>query len=129
MALNKVVLKLRDGTIQKGQTNDFFPNKKKFHIEDLEGNIIEVSTDQLKAIFFVKDFLGDKNYEECYDDIIIGGGRKIEVLFPDGETVIGYTQGYSEQRIGFFITPADKDCNNERIFVVNASTKKVSFKT
>lgn len=129
MALNKVVLKFRDGTIQKGQTNDFFPNKKQFHIEDLEGNIIEVSTDHLKAIFFVKDFLGNKNYEECYDDMIIGGGRKIQVLFPDGETVIGYTQGYSAQRLGFFIIPADEACNNKRIFVVNASTKKVSFIT
>lgn len=127
MELNKVVVKFANGSIQKGKTNDFFPNKKQFHLQLLNGKIVNIDTGHLKAIFFVKDFEGNKDRKDCYDDTIIGGGRKIRVLFPDGETIIGFTQGYSTQRLGFFMIPADKDGNNERIFVINSAAKNVSF--
>ncbi len=127
MELNKVVIKFKNGSIQKGKTNDFFPNKKQFHLELLDGRVVIISTGQLKAIFFVKDFEGNKEHKDCYNDTIIGGGRKIRVRFPDGETIIGFTQGYSSQRLGFFMIPADRGGNNERIFVINAAAKEVSF--
>ena len=44
MPENKVVVHRKDGTLQKGTTKDFFPNKEKFHLEleagkhDLPGN-------------------------------------------------------------------------------------------
>ena len=34
-------------------------------------------------------------------------GRKIKVLFKDGETIVGTTQGYQPGRPGFFLVPAD----------------------
>lgn len=127
MQPNKVVIQLKDGTIAKGQTNDFFPNKPQFHLTTLEGNIEEFKTEELKAVFFVKDCNGDKSYEYSYDDTITGGGRKIKVVFADGEEIIGYTQGYSPDRAGFFIIPADLKGNNERIFVVKSATRKIQF--
>ncbi len=127
MELNKVVVKFVNGSIQKGKTNDFFPSKKQFHLQLLDGKIVVIDIGQLKAIFFVKDFEGNKDRKDCYDDTIIGGGRKIRVLFPDGETIIGFTQGYSAHRLGFFMIPADKNGNNERIYVNNSATKNVSF--
>jgi hypothetical protein len=125
--LNKVVVKFVNGSIQKGKTNDFFPSKKQFHLQLLDGKIVIIDTGHLKAIFFVKDFEGNKEHKDCYEDTVIGGGRKIRVLFPDGETIIGFTQGYSALRQGFFMIPADKDGNNERIYVINSATKDVSF--
>lgn len=127
MELNKVVAKFVNGTIMKGHTNDFLPHKKHFHLEQLKGEIIEVDVDQLKAIFFVKDHEGDKNYIKSYNETVPGGGRKIKVTFIDGECITGYTHGYSSDRQGFFITPADLKDNNSRIFVVISSAVNIEF--
>jgi hypothetical protein len=127
MEPNKVVVKFKDNTVAKGKTNDFFPNKTQFHLEELNGGIVEISIEDLKAVFFVKDFKGNKNHEYNYNDEIAAGGRKIKVRFFDGETVLGYTMGYSPDRQGFYLTPADLQGNNERIFVVKSATEKIEL--
>jgi len=127
MVINKVVASFKDGTVMKGHTSDFFPNRKGFHLELPGGERVTIDTEKLKAIFFVKDFTGDQNRKDVYHDAISGGGRKIQVKFKDGELVIGYSQGYSPDRLGFFIIPADTKNNNERIFVVNSATEEVVF--
>lgn len=127
MESNKVVVKFKDNTVAKGKTSDFFPNKVQFHLEDMNGEIAEISIEDLKAIFFVKDFDGNKDHQDNYNDEIAAGGRKLKVLFMDGETVVGYTLGYSPDRQGFYMTPADLKGNNERIFVVKSATEKIEF--
>ncbi|MGD9051594.1 MAG: hypothetical protein PVG17_07070 [Desulfobacterales bacterium] len=127
MAPNKVVIKFKDNSVVKGKTSDFFPNKAQFHLEDMNGEISEISIENLKAVFFVKDFEGNIDHQDNYNDHIAAGGRKIMVLFNDGETVIGYTLAYSPDRLGFYMTPADLQGNNERIFVVKSATEKVEF--
>ena len=127
MQPNKAVVKFKDGAVAKGRTSDFFPNKAKFHLEDASGRIAEISVEDLKAVFFVKDFDGDSARKDNYADEITGGGRKIKVDFADGETVTGCTLAYSPDRQGFFMTPADLQGNNERIFVVKSATEKVTF--
>jgi len=124
---NKVVVKFKDESMLKGKTSDFFPNKTQFHLEQVNGEIIEISIEDLKAVFFVKDFDGNKNYKDNYNDKIAGGGRKIKVVFFDGEIVLGFTLGYSPDRQGFSVTPADLQGNNERIFVVKSATQKIEF--
>jgi hypothetical protein len=127
MEVNKVVIRSKDGSVARGQTHDFFPNKAQFHLTTLEGNTEEFEIEELKAIFFVKDCQGDESYEYRYSDVIPGGGRKIKVDFADGEEMIGYTQGYSPDRPGFFLIPADFEGNNEKVFVVKSATKKIQF--
>ena len=127
METNKVVVRFKDGSLKKGKTADFFPTKKNFHLKLLTGEIIVVDVDNLKAIFFVKDFTGNKDYDETYNEVIPGGGRKINVKFFDGEIIIGYTLGYSPERMGFFMIPADTGSNNSRIFVITSATEKVEF--
>jgi hypothetical protein len=123
----KVILRFKDGMIMKGNTSDFFPNKVRFHFNRLDGKIEEVNIETLKAVFFVKNFEGNKDYQEKYEDTIHAAGRKIEVEFTDGETISGYALGYSPDRHGFFITPADLASNNERIFIVKSATKNIKF--
>jgi hypothetical protein len=41
--------------------------------------------------------------------------------------VVGYTLAYSPDRQGFFMTPADLQGNNERIFVVKSATEKIEL--
>ena len=127
METNKVVVRFKDGSIMKGKTNDFFPNKTSFHLETLNGETQQIQVEQLKAFFLVRDFEGNKTYDEDYKDEISGTGRKIMVTFSDGESIIGYTLGYSPDRQGFFMTPADLNSNNQRIFVVKSASEKIEF--
>ena len=127
MQSNKIIVRFKDGTLIKGTTSDFFPNKTRFHINRLDGNIEEIDLGDLKAVFFVKDFEGNKDYQKKYEDTIPGTGRKILVEFTDAESITGYALGYSPDRTGFFITPADLTSNNQRIFVVKSATKNVKF--
>ncbi len=128
---NKVVVHFRDGRIVKGFTHDFNPNKETFHVTDVhnENEVAEVSTVLMKAVFFVKTFEGDKNHPDPEDfsleSLHSAHGLKMKVTFFDGEVMYGTTHGYSPQRKGFFIFPADKTINNDRVFVIKDSTTAV----
>jgi hypothetical protein len=131
--MNKVVLRFADGSIIKGTTADFFPGKDIFHLSmmnaPVEANPVKINTKDLKAIFFVKDFAGDSQHlkRNEFDPAHPQGGRKIKVVFKDGEVLVGITMGYQPGRPGFFIIPADTSSNNERCYVVAAATKEISF--
>lgn len=125
---NKVVAHSPGGGLLKGITNDFFPNKPMFHLSDEStGEVVEVTLEGLKAVFFVKDYEGNSGYKERTDVERTGFGKKIQVDFKDGETLVGYSHGYAQNRPGFFVFPADPDSNNDRIYVITAATAKVSF--
>jgi hypothetical protein len=125
---NLVVVHYFDGKIIKGTTGNFSPNKSVFHLQEQEaGEMKQVNTQDLKAVFFVKRFEGDPSYIEKTDLDRAGFGRKIRIHYRDGEVQYGYTQGYDPSRPGFLIFPCDPNSNNERIFVVTAATEKVQF--
>ena len=133
MILNKIVIRYQDGRILKGQTSDFLPTKSVFHILPTDAPPdtppMEVQTSGVKAIFFVKDFTGNREHNEVqgFSAERPAGGRKIMVVFKDGETITGTTQGYDPNRPGFFVVPADADSNNERCFIITNATQKVTF--
>jgi hypothetical protein len=88
-----------------------------------------VSIQELKAVFFVKTFEGNREYKdkkELEADKTVAG-RKIRVIFKDGEVLVGTTHGYQPDRPGFFIHIADTQANNERCFIISAATQEVSF--
>jgi hypothetical protein len=131
---HNVVVHFRDGKIVKGHTFDFMPTKDIFHVtkNQDEKETIEVSTFLLKAVFFVKTFNGVKNHPTHdffsmdnfkFDDV----SPKVRVDFLDGEVIYGMTNGYSPDMKGFFVFPADKKTNNERIFVIKESTGSVTM--
>ena len=126
----KVVIRYVSGKVIKGFTQDFFPNKDRFHLHHAaksSGEAVEVQIKDLKAIFFVQDFEGNAQYSErkSYGEGERAQGRKVEVTFADGEVLVGSTMGYDPNRPGFFIFPADPKSNNMRVFVVSSSVKKV----
>jgi hypothetical protein len=127
---NKVVARFRDGSMVKGITYDFNPSTDIFHITKTgEGNeILEVSVSQLKAVFFVKSFEGSQDYE-CRaftkESLRHIPGLKLKVAFEDGEVIYGTTTGYTPARKAFFLLPADKESNNQRLYVIRESTSKV----
>ena len=68
MEPSKIVARYRDGRTLKGTTQNFFPNKPVFHVNRLggtgPGDLVEVKVEDLKAIFFVRDFTGNKTHVE-----------------------------------------------------------------
>ena len=131
--MNKVVVRFADGRIIKGTTADFLPTKDIFHVnmstEPVGAKPLEVNKNELKALFFVKDFGGDAKHVESnkFDPTHPPAGRRISVLFKDGEVLIGTTTGYQKDRPGFFLVPADEDSNVERCYIVTAATAEISF--
>ena len=123
-----IVARYQDGKVLKGTSADFFPNRDQFHLRSFDGGEVEeVRVKDLKGVFFVNSFDGDPQNRGRSDVDRAGLGRKIQVDFKDGETLIGYTSGYSPGRKAFFVFPADPDSNSERVFVVAESTQKVTF--
>ena len=127
---HKVVARFHDGSLVKGFTHDFSPYNDVFHITRPrdENEAQEISMSQLKAVFFVKSFQGDQEYKGkdfTKEKLSHIPGLKLKVTFADGETIYGTTTGYSPQRKGFFLMPANKASNNERLFVIREATSKV----
>lgn len=131
--MNNVVVRLADGRIIKGMTADFLPGRESFHVRvataPAGAKPVEIHTKDLKALFFVKDFAGDPQHVERneFDPSQSAIGRRIKVVFRDGEVLIGTTTGYQPGRPGFFLVPADASSNIGRCYVVVAATQEVSF--
>jgi hypothetical protein len=131
--MNKVVARFADGRVIKGITADFFQNKEIFHLRPATApeaeKPMEISTKELKALFFVRDYQGQPQHVEKkeFDPAQPVPGRKIRVTFKDGETLVGTTTGYQPGRPGFFLVPADAGSNTERCFVISAAARSVTF--
>ena len=129
---NKIVVKFKDGKITKGWSTDFGPNKEIFHLHPLEEygkDILEIEVSSLKAVFFVKDYKGDKNYKKVrtfnVDLKITPSQRKLIVNFLDGEHLYGTSHSYGRYKVGFFVYPIDPKDNSDRIFVIHKAIESV----
>jgi len=134
MIANKIVVKFKDGKIIKGWSTDFGPNKDIFHLHSTEGEgskISEIEISSLKAVFFVKDFVGDKSYKKVrtFEGQPKGtpSERKIIIIFKDGENFYGTTHSYNPKRKGFFVYPIDHKDNNDRVFVINPAVNSIKL--
>ena len=129
--MNKIVAHFQDGRMIKGFTADFLPAKDVFHLSHADAapgtKPTEVRVAELKALFFVKEFAGNPERKRAQEFAKPPVGRKIKVVFKDGETLVGTTQGYQPGRPAFFVVPADPESNNERCFVITVATQEVSF--
>jgi len=127
--MNKVVAHFQDGTVAKGLTVDFVPTKDRFHLVVEGAPAREILLADLKGLFFVKDLDGDLGHAKSnlFHPGDMSPGRRIQVIFKDGETLLGTTQAYTPGRSGFFVVPADKKSNTERAYILSAATQAVTF--
>jgi len=130
--LNKVVVAFLNRPRQKGYVYNFSSLRDSFHLlppdNPLQQQGTEVEFKEVKAVFFVRDFVG--NHEHKPNPLVVEPlkhGRKIKVTCADSEILVGTTEAYNPQKLGFFMFPADSECNNLRIFVVNKNAKGVRF--
>ncbi len=127
---NKVVVHLFDHQLLKGFTYDFSPNREVFHIFTTDSSGTqkshEVKLDSIKAVFFVKDFDGDKDYVPKEDEEVKPViGKKLKIEFFDGEILRGISQTYRPELKGFFMFPFDSGDNVIRAYVRFSSTKTI----
>ena len=100
---NKVVARFRDGRTVKGYMRGFLPDKDVFHVvapEPDDHKVQTVSISDLKAIFFVKSFHGDRNRMKS-NELAKRALRKavklkVKVTFPDAEVLYGTTSCLNE---------------------------------
>ncbi len=131
MEPTKVVVRYTNGTVAKGFIQNFSPKKDFFYLtpaNNSSGPPIYVSVKRLKAVFVVRDFHGNPQFEErnFYMEGEDPPGLKLEVIFTDGEVMVGSSMlSYDPKRPGNFIIPADPESNNIRVYVVSSAVKSV----
>lgn len=129
--MNRAVVAFRDGRRLKGYILNFSALKERFRLFSSEPGKektgIDVQMNDLKAIFFVKDFEGRADYVEPPNADAPKRGRKVVVTFGDGETLSGATEAYNAQKLGFFMFPLAEASNNLRIFVINKNVRSVKM--
>jgi hypothetical protein len=138
--LLKVVFRFKSGELKKGYIKDFSPLQKEAVLsEESTGSIINVSIDELKAIFFVKSFEGDKEHKEKKTyGAVSPKGHRVFIRFKDGEQMVGFLEGdvpwdhgfflakKADGALGFFLLPVDMFSNNIKVFIVSSSVNDVT---
>ena len=133
MEARKIVARFQNGKIVKGYTQNFFPNRPVFHVLPMDATSkadpVEIQVSELKAVFFVRDFVGNKGHDER-KGLAPGEkvqGRLIEVIFRDGEVLVGSTTGYDPKRPGFFFFSIDPKSNNMKVYILSSAIRGVRF--
>jgi len=128
---NKAVVAYLDGRRLKGYIYNFSAQKDRFRLfleqDTLQREGTDVQMKDLKAIFFAKDFVGNSEYKESQTLGSQNQGRRAEVTFRDGEKLVGTTDAYNPQKIGFFLVPADPRSNNLRVFVITKNATQIRW--
>ncbi len=128
---NRVVAHFLDGRVIKGSSFDVFPDRPVCHIATKDQGTVVVRLAEVKALFFVKDLQGNREYQEQHAldpvDPRGRGAKRLEIVFRDGERLVALAPTYQEARSFFFVMPADPKSNNERILVNRAAVESVKL--
>ncbi|MEK6681724.1 MAG: hypothetical protein AABY79_07135 [Nitrospirota bacterium] len=132
MLSNPVVVHFKDGNITKGYLKKFAFYRDEFILLEVDKkNKIKskgeksIDVANIKAIFFVRDLEGNKDYQERLDMAREGFGDRVEVTFDDGEHIVGYAKDHSAKQNGFILYPADSNSNNYIVGVFHSSIKDI----
>lgn len=129
---NEVVAHFLDGRVIKGSSLDVDVGRPTCHIKTAE-KTVEVKLTALKALYFVKDLVGNSKREDSLAlaaaDERARGSFPIEVEFADGERLVGLTVRYPPVRPFFFVLPADPNSNNVRVLVNRTAVKHMKQPT
>ena len=137
MGRQKVILRCLDGRVIRGHTDDFSASDERVVVEHESSARQEIGVEELKAIFFVRTFEGNRSYAEKKSFLEqVSLGKRVFVKFKDGECMTGYIEGgvpwkrgfflEPKKGPGFFLLPVDNESNNIKVFVVASSVWDVT---
>jgi len=126
----KVVVRRLDRGVFKGfvdSTSYLRPGS--IEMLDREGRAVHVPIDEIKAVFFVRDFEGNPQRSErkLFRSRPRLAGLWVHMTFKDGEVLEGLLpSNLAElQPQGFLMTPADLYSNNLKIFVPRTALSRI----
>ena len=132
----KVILRFLSGRIIKGYIDDFSPLNNHISVIDETSNKQDIQLNELKAVFYIKSFEGNKHYSAKKSFTKTNQeGKKILVRFKDGESLTGYLEGdvpwqkgffLESKKGGFFLIPSDDKTNNIKVFIISTSVTNVT---
>ncbi|HVH71688.1 MAG TPA: hypothetical protein VNB49_11325, partial [Candidatus Dormibacteraeota bacterium] len=127
----KAVVAFLDGRRLKGYIRNFSAQQVRFRVyseqESEQNEGTDVQMKDLKAIFFARDPVGGSGHAEPQTLASRNQGRRAEVLFRDSEKLVGTTDAYDPQGIGFFLVPTDPRSNNLRVFVITKNVTQIHW--
>ncbi len=124
--LGKVIIRTRDKRVFRGFSKSDLINDQ-VNLIDAKGNQQGFELDELKAVFFVKDFDGDPSYRPVR---FVRGSTVppwlwAQATFFDGEVIEGRVR--NEMSLfdprGIFLWLSDEEANNEVAFVVRSALR------
>jgi hypothetical protein len=131
--VNRIVVAFVDGSRTRGFVYDVHMDRGDFHLyasdspDETKAEKIQLA--RVKAIFFVRSLAGNPNYRENKTELTQRRrwGRPVEVVFSDGERMVGMVEIYHPEKRGFYLIPPDPRSNNLRIFVVASTVRSINL--
>lgn len=134
----RVILRFVDGKMLKGLVKELKLTDDYLFIEDESDHQLKVRLKELKAIFFVKTFEGNRaHHEKKTFSNTPPASKRVFIKFKDGETMMGFMEGEIPWQRGFFlesmkdrgfpIIPVDEDSNNIKILIITSAVKDVAL--
>jgi hypothetical protein len=126
-SLKKVVVRLRDGNALPGFSRSEFVGEEVTLI-DRQGKEQLFSADELKAVFFVKEFNGDPQYDELrfLERDAPPQWLWVHIKFYDGELIEGRVKNGKDllQSPGFFLWFSDETANSQFAYVFKSAVEE-----
>lgn|SRR5262245_2260499 len=131
MEKRKVIIRKLNGEILKGYTEkslDLVNGKDRdICVTSLTEELLTVPKSELKALFFVRKFSGNKEYSEVkfFESQPRIDGLWVRVYFLDSEAIEGIVANSIGFLIedGFYLKPPDPNGNNRLMYVVKSALK------
>jgi hypothetical protein len=123
-----VVARHLDGRKIKGRTTEFHPQRDYFRIEaDPKGIPVDIATEGLKAVYFVRSLDGDPNRKDSREFPRTAGQvrRKLWLEFKDGERMACWPVSMPLGKDGFWVIPTDCSSNVEKAYVFRSAVSKM----
>ena len=122
----KVVLRKLDKSLVRGYVDPrTYLSADGVELLEFEGRLVNVPLDQIKGVFFVRDFGGNPRHPErkIFHSRPRQSGLWVRMIFKDHEVLEGLTPNdlLDLDPAGFYVTPPDMYSNNLRVFVPRSS--------
>lgn len=129
----KVILRKLDGQIVKGFLDEIpeWSGADNLSIFTITGESLEIPKSEIKALFFVRRFTGNKDHAEVrfFDTHPQIDGLWIRVTFKDGEVLEGIVANNFDFFVqdGFYIKPPDPNTNNRLVYILKSALQDLTI--
>ncbi len=127
MEYRKLILRYLDGKVVTALAGFFENGTDPISALKSDGTPLCVNVSDLKAAFFVRDYLGNPSYQSLLDEEELRkrtSGVLVKLYFNDGEIMMGQISKSTDLTKGFFVKVLDPDDNNILVYVNPLSLAK-----